>query len=183
MEAMMKAKLVQFSMEQVFHLKGLLSYLRSHANKVAPEAEDMAALEIKTNFPFILKKMERLLKEDHPQKVLQFVAAGIDHKDFLNSYYYASLIRDLNHKPLHQQVHALALSSITVSLPLLDAQRSVCWSRFLGELYNYEIISRRKLIEDLTDILQRYQEAATLSSSLKCICATLETAKHYLKES
>lgn len=38
MEAMMKSKLVHFSIEQLFHLKGLLSYLRSHANKVVPEA-------------------------------------------------------------------------------------------------------------------------------------------------
>lgn len=115
--------------------------------------------------------------------MLQFVAAGIDQQDFLNSYYYASLIRDLHHKPLNQQAHTLAFSSIIASLIQMDAQRSVCWSRFLGELYNYEIVSRRKLIENLTEILQKYQEAATLASSLKCICATLETSKYYLKES
>lgn len=85
------------------------------------------------------------------------MAAGIDQQDFLNSYYYASLIKDLHHKPLNQQVHTLAFSSITDSLTQMDAQRSVCWSRFLGELYTYEIVGRRRLIEDLTEILQKYQ--------------------------
>lgn len=65
----------------------------------------------------------------------------------------------------------------------MDAQRSVCWSRFLGELYNYEIITRKKLIENLGEMMRKHDVPATFSSCLKCICATLETTKFYLKES
>ena len=61
-ETMIKSKLVHFNIENLFHLKGLLNYLRNHANKISiAETEDMAELEIKTNFQFIFKKMEKLL--------------------------------------------------------------------------------------------------------------------------
>jgi hypothetical protein len=180
---MMKSKLVQFSIEQLMHLKGLLNYLRNHENRVSAGESEMGELEIKTNFQFILKKMERLLREGESARILQFVAAGIDRHDFLSSYYYASLVKDLAQKPLNSQLHQLTLATISKSLRDLDSQRSICWSRFLGELYNYEIISRKKLIEDLAQLLQNHQAASTLSSCLKCICATLETAKFYLKDS
>lgn len=49
--------------------------------------------------------MDKLLREGEVKKVLEFMAAGIDQQDFLNSYYYASLIKDLDHKELYRMVH------------------------------------------------------------------------------
>ena len=130
---MMKSKLVHFNIEHLFHLKGLLNYLRNHTNHISTaETEEIAELELKTNFQFIFKKMDKLLREDEAKKVLEFMAAGIDQQDFLNSYYYASLVKDLNHKELSRMIHELTLSSIDTSLAQMNAQRSVCWSRFLG---------------------------------------------------
>jgi hypothetical protein len=42
--------------------------------------------------------MQKLLKENEEKKVIEFITAGIDQQDFLNSYYYASLLRDLKQK-------------------------------------------------------------------------------------
>jgi hypothetical protein len=36
-----------------------------------------------------------------------------------------------------------------------NIQTAVCWSRFLGELYNYEIINRKRMIEILNSFLEK----------------------------
>lgn len=77
------------------------------------------------------------MKENQFKKIIDFVAAGIDQQDFLSSYYYASLIKDLNQKNINIQIHDQTINTIHDRMKELDAQRSICWSRFLGELYNY----------------------------------------------
>jgi hypothetical protein len=36
-----------------------------------------------------------------------------------------------------------------------NIQTAVCWSRFLGELYNYEVINRKRMIEILNSFLEK----------------------------
>jgi hypothetical protein len=36
-----------------------------------------------------------------------------------------------------------------------NIQTAVCWSRFLGELYNYEVINRKRMIEILNEFLEK----------------------------
>lgn len=79
MEAIVKGKLVQFSTEHLYHLKGLLNYLRNHTNFI-PQTETrfMSEFPIKEHFDFILSKMQKLIKEQANKQVLQYLVDGVD---------------------------------------------------------------------------------------------------------
>jgi len=63
METLIKNKVMQFSMEQLFHLKSLHQYLQNHTNEPSKvETHEMAHLQIKDNFQFIRKMMEKFQK-------------------------------------------------------------------------------------------------------------------------
>lgn len=55
--------MTHFNMEHLYQLKGILNYLRNpnKTSKVA-ETHEMAKIDIKQNFDFILSKMQKKIK-------------------------------------------------------------------------------------------------------------------------
>lgn len=138
----------------------------------------MAQIDIRDNFNFILTKMQNKLNEKNIPYILDYLVCGIDQEEFLTSYYYASLIRELENEELEKSVHNLTVSTLKQELSSNNGQKAVRWSRFLGELYNYSCLKRKDLMADLLNVLKGCGEM--ISGALKCLCSALETSKGYL---
>jgi hypothetical protein len=64
-----------------------------------------------------------------------------------------------------------------------NIQYSVNWSRFLGELFAYSIIERKRLTKLLLELLNMYRtdpDKNCFERALKCICTSLLASKEYL---
>lgn len=55
---------------------------------------------------------------------------------YISTYYYASLLKELCCDEINQKIMAETMFIVETNIEN-DQQRSVHWSRFLGELYNY----------------------------------------------
>lgn len=159
-----------------------MNFLQNQTNSMRqPQSRFMSEFEIKENFDFILTKMQKLMKEGDNQQVIEYLVVGIDHEEYLTSYYYASLLRELNSPQMERDMHQITKMNILDNVDRQNYQQAVIWSRFLGELYNYECISRQELLADLAELLKVAEEKMTVAGSLKCICSALETSKTYLQ--
>jgi len=137
-------------------------------------------VDIKHNFDFILSKMQKKLKEKEENYILEYMVCGIDSEVYLTTYFYASLLRELNSKELNKQIHNLTVETIRNALREGNCQKAVRWSRLLGELYNYECMSRKSMLNELEQLLAVKDEE--VAGRLKCVCAALDTARTYLQQ-
>ena len=113
MEQVIKQKLTNYTIEHLYQLKGLINYLRNHTTSPQiASTHEMAKIDIKENFNFILTKMKKKVKENDINYVQEYLVESIDQEVYLTSYYYASLLRELNSEVLNVDVHQLTLKTI-----------------------------------------------------------------------
>mgnify|MGYP000209289443 CR=1 FL=1 len=97
MEANIKNKVAQFNMEHLYQLKGLINFLRNHTKSAnVAETHEMAKIDIRDNFDFILTKMQKKIKDGDTDYVTEYLICGVNSEEYLNTYFYASLLRELN---------------------------------------------------------------------------------------
>lgn len=80
---------------------------------------------------------------------MDYIVCGVNQDEYLTSYYYASLLRELSNEGLEREMHKITVETVLDNLKEGNNQKAVNWSRFLGELYNYECMSRRDFFSDL----------------------------------
>ena len=97
----------------------------------------MAKIELKENFDFILSKLQKKVKEKDLAYIIEYLRCGVDEEQYLTSYFYASLLRELNSTDLDKDVQRMTIENIYCQLEKDDYQKAVIWSRFFREIYNY----------------------------------------------
>jgi hypothetical protein len=113
---------------------------------------------LQEHFDLILKRIKEILNKKannkteeayNRKRVLNYIVLSIQNKsNFLQVFYEASLVKEINHKEIKDEIVLKCTEKIQSSVQW-NIQEALKWSRFLGELYNYEVLNRKRLTEIL----------------------------------
>lgn len=79
----------------------------------------------------------------------------IEHYDFLGNYNYAYLVRELGINEITDYVVGQTVKRLEEAVKTSNYQNCLLWSRFLGELYKYDLIKRSFLFDQLRYFLKQ----------------------------
>ena len=100
--------------------------------------------------------------------------------DFIGNYNYAYLLNELGVEEVTQYVIDKTISVLFESIKGYEYQRGMILSRFLGELYKYDLIKRSFLYYNLEQML--LLEGNELGV-INAVCTVLDTCIGYLDTS
>jgi hypothetical protein len=126
----------------------------------------------------MLPQLQKLvLTKEGLEAVQSTLVRHIENYDFLGTYHYAYMLGELDCEPVIAYIINSTTTRLQEAVNGSNYQNCLMWSRFLGELYKYELIKRAILIELLDKFLKT---GGPDSLILNLICTVLETCEHYL---
>ena len=126
----------------------------------------------------IIEGIDKLLKTDEGfEAVKEGLMTQIEKYDFLGNYNYAYLINELDIEKISSWVVDQTMKKLDLAIMTGNYQSCLLWSRFLGELYKYELIKRSFLFDQIQRFLDLVKNDLGV---VNIVCTVLETCQGYL---